>query len=234
MNPTRTIRVRAGRSRHTRPCLLALLAIAVLGTGCWAKGPLHVRFGREVDEEKLARLPRLGGTVVLLVDVEFWTDQQRVSRIPIARRDKSFIIGPGAAEMTGRMFERMFDDVVTARFLDRVPDPERFDYVIRLVHDDFDDRSLFLPLFTNQRYRVGIGAEVSRMDDTELGRVSGEGSDNFWIASIFPLNPLESDRPLLAKASRTLNAAVQESLFELMDELAELPAFTRETARRFP
>lgn len=155
------------------------------------------------------------------MDREFWTDRQRVSRIPIARREKTFIIGPGAAEMTARMLQQMFDEVETARILERVEDRERFDYVIRLVHDSFDSRTLFLPLLTKRRYEVGVGAEVSSGDGSRVGRVGGTGADSFWLVGLSPENRLEGDERIRAKASVTLNAAVQDALFELMEALDE-------------
>jgi hypothetical protein len=183
---------------------------------------MAVRFGRQVDEAKLAQLPRRGGSVMLHVDAAFWTDRQRVSRIPIARREQSFIIGPGAAAMAGRMLGRMFDEVVDVRHIDRVEDRERFDYVIRLVHDSFDSRTLFLPLLTNRRFEVGIGAEISRGDGSPVSRVAGVGADSFWRFGPAPPDSLfQKDSRVLLGASRTLNVAVQASLFQLMDALDE-------------
>ncbi|GAG44382.1 unnamed protein product, partial [marine sediment metagenome] len=197
--------------------------------GCSTQGPLAVRFGREIDEQMLAELPRRSGSVLLLADAAFWTDKQRVSRIPIARREKTFIIGPGAAAMAGSMLSRIFDEVVPARHLDRVENLERFDFVIRLVQESFDSRALFLPLLANHRFRVGLGAEVFRPDAgspgklDELGKVDAVGSESFWLLSIAPTNPLETDDRVLKKGARALNAAIQESLFALMDKLLELP-----------
>lgn len=207
--------------RSARAFTAAACALLVLCGGCTTHGPTAVRFGRRVDSERLAQLPRRGGAVLLHVDREFWTDRQRVSRIPIARREKTFIIGPGAAEMTARMLQQMFDEVETARVLERVEDRERFDYVIRLVHDSFDSRTLFLPLLTKRRYEVGVGAEVSSGDGSRVGRVGGTGADSFWLVGLSPENRLEGDERIRAKASVTLNAAVQDALFELMEALDE-------------
>jgi hypothetical protein len=185
-----------------------------------------VRFTRQVDKAELEKLPRLSGSVVLLVDAAFWTDREKVRRIPVARREKTFIIGPGAAEMADKMLSRIFDEVVQVRHLDRVEDPERFDFVIRLVHESFDDRTLFLPLFSRQRYLVDLAAEVSRLDGSFVGKIDARGSESFWLMHLAAANPFEDDERLLAKASKTLNAAVQESLFRLMDELGSLSVFS--------
>jgi hypothetical protein len=212
-----------------RPRTIAVCAACVLVVligGCARKGPVSVRFTRQVDGPELDQLPRLGGSVVLLVDPAFWTDREKVSRIPIARREKTFIIGPGAAEMADKMLSRMFDEVIDVRSLDRVEDPQRFDFVIRLVHESFDDRTLFLPLFSHQRYLVDLAAEVSRLDGTSLGKVNAQGAESFWLMNLAAANPLEGDERLLDKASVTLNAAVQESLFGLMAELASLSVFS--------
>ena len=190
--------------------------------GCSRKGPVAVRFTRQVDEAKLEALPKRSGSTILVVGGDFWSDRKRVSRIPIARREKTFIIGPGAAEMAEKMLRRMFEDVERVRRLDRVEEPERFDFVIRLVQNSFDDRTLFLPLFSNQRYRVDLGAEVSRPDGSLVGGVAARGSESFWMMNLAAANPFESDERLLDRAGMTLNAAVQESLFELMDELERL------------
>ena len=212
------------RSRTITACAACVLGI-LLG-GCATKAPLAVRFNRQVDEAELTKLPRLGGSVVLLVDAAFWTGQEQRSRIPVARRAKSFIIGPGAAEMADRMLSRMFDEVIDVRSLDEVEDPQRFDLVIRLVHDSFDDQNLFFLLFSRQRYRIGLRAEVSRFNGSVVGRVHALGSESFWIMGLIEANPLEGDSRLLRKAGKTLNLAVQESLFALMEELASLPTFS--------
>ena len=214
MNRSRTIVVFAA-------CVLVVL----LG-GCATKGPLSVRFTRQVDEAELEQLSRQGGSVVLLVDAEFWTDREKIRRIPVARRKKTLLIGPGAAEMAAKMLSRMFDEVISVRNLDRVEDPERFDFVIRLVHESFDDLTLFLPLFSRHRYRVDLGAEVSRLDGSFVGKVAARGSESFWLMNLAAANPLEGDERLLDKASKTLNAAVQESLFGMMDELGSLSIFS--------
>lgn len=185
-----------------------------------------MRFTRQVDSAQLEQLPRLGGSVILLVDPEFWTDREKIRRIPVARREKTFIIGPGAAEMAEKMLARMFDEVTNVPLLARLDDPEHFDFVIRLVHESFDDRTIFMPLFSRQRYKAHLGAEVSRPDGSFVGKVDAEGSESFWLMNLAAANPLEGDERLLEKASKTLNAAVQESLFGLMDELASLPAFS--------
>jgi len=186
-----------------------------------------VRFIRHVDKAGLDQLTKRGGDVVLLADAEFWTDRRISREIPIARREKTFIIGPGAAQMAGDMLARMFDEVVTVRRLELVPDLEYFDYVIRLVLDDFNDRTLSFPIFSNQRYLVELAAEVSRPDGSLVGRVDARGAESFWFRNLAAANPNRSDAPLLEKASRTLNAAVQESLFELMDEVEELVGTAR-------
>jgi len=212
------------RSRTIAVCL-ACVFVVLLG-GCSRKGPLAVRFTRQVDETQLAELPRLGGAAVLLVDAAFWSDREKIRKIPIARREKTFIIGPGAAEMAEKMLLRMFDDVIEECCLDQVADPERFDFVIRLVHESFDDRALVLPIFTRQKYRVDLAAEVSRLDGSYLGRVEARGEESFWLMNLAEANPYKGDERLLGKASKTLNAAVQESLFRLMDELASLSIFS--------
>ena len=197
-------------------------ALLVLLAGCSRKGPVTVRFTRHVDKLGLEQLTKQSGAVVLVADAAFWTDRKRLRGIPIARRPKTFIIGPGASEMTGKMLARMFDEVVTARHLDRVPDLQRFDFVIQLVLDSFDDRTLTIPFFSNQRYRVDLGAEISRPDGSFVGRVDARGSESWWFLNLAAANPWEGDARLLERASRTLNAAVQESLFELMDDLEVL------------
>jgi hypothetical protein len=190
--------------------------------GCSRKGPVAVRFTRQVDEAKLEALPKRSGSTILVVGGEFWTDRERVSRIPIARREKTFIIGPGAAEMAEKMLRRIFEDVERVRRLDQVEDPERFDFVIRLVQNSFDDRTLFLPFFSNQRYRVDLGAELSRPNGSRVGGVTARGSESFWLMNLAAANPFEGDERLLDRAGMTLNAAVQESLFGLMDKLERL------------
>lgn len=203
--------------------LLALLS------GCSRKGPVSVRFTRQVDEAGLSRLPSLDGSVLLIVDGAFWSDREKSRRIPIARREKTFIIGPGAAEMAERMLDRMFEVVVEECCLGQVPELERFDFVIRLVHESFDDRTLLLPFFSRQRYVVDLGAEVSLPDGTSLGNVDARGSESFWLMNLSAANPWKGDQRLLDKASNTLNAAVQESLFGLMDELEPLLVLSNET-----
>ena len=191
--------------------------------GCTKRPPLDVRFSRHVDEVRLEALPQLGGSIVLLIDPAFWSSREKTSRIPVARREKKVIIGPGAAEMAGKMLSRMFDEVETARILDRVEDLDRFDFVVRLVHDFFDDSDIFLFLGSRQRYRIGLRAEVSRPDGTPVDRVHAVGSEAFWIVSLGEANPLEGDERTARKAGETLNLAVQETLFELMEEIAALP-----------
>ncbi len=128
--------------------------------------------------------------------------------------------------MAGKMLSRMFDEVIDVRSLDQVENPERFDFVIQLVHESFDDRTFFLPLFSRHRYRVDLGAEISRLDGSSVGKVAARGSESFWLMNLAAANPLEDDERLLAKASKTLNAAVQESLFRLMGELGSLSIFS--------
>ena len=181
-----------------------------------------MRFTRQVDEAELLSLPKQNGSIVLVVGGEFWTDRNRVRRIPIARREKTFIIGPGAAEMAEKMLRQMFSRVERVRHIDQVEDVEQFDFVIQLVHHGFDDRTLFLPFFSNQRYRVDLGADVWRPNGPILWNVTARGSESFWMMNLAAANPFEKDERLLDRAGTVLNAAVQESLFELMDELEPL------------
>lgn len=211
-------------NRSATIAVCAACMLVVLLGGCSRKGPLSVRFTRQVDGEKLAQLPRLNGSALLIVDGVFWSDREKVRRIPIARREKTFIIGPGAAEMAEKMLLRMFDEVVEECCLDQVEDLARFDFVIRLIHESFDDRMLVLPLFSRQKFRVDLGAVVSRSDGSLLGELEARGEETFWLINLAEANPYEGDDRLLAKASKTLNAAVQESLFRLMDELDSLLA----------
>jgi hypothetical protein len=209
------------------PAIVACLACAlILSGGCARKGPVSVRFGRQVDQAQLERLPRLGGSVVLLADAAFWTDQEKAGRIPVARGEKTFIIGPSAAEMANKMLSRMFDQVEQVRTLDAIEGPERFDFVISLTHEAFDDQTLLLPLYSRQRYRLDLGAEVYRLDETFVAKVEARGSESFWLMNLVAASPFEGNQRLLGKAAQTLNAAVQESLFGLMDELAGLPIFS--------
>jgi hypothetical protein len=194
-------------------------ALLVLLAGCSRKGPVDVRFIRHVDKAGLDQLTKQGGDVVLLADAAFWTDRETSRAVPIARREKTFIIGPGATQMAGEMLARMFDQVVTVRRLELVPDLAYFDYVIQLVLDSFDDRTLTFPIFSNQRYLVELGAEITRADGSFVGRIDTHGAESFWFRNLAAANPYRSDARLLEKASNTLNAAVQESLFEMMDEL---------------
>ena len=205
------------RTRRIAVCVACVLFMLV--TGCSRKGPVSVRFTRQIDEASMARLPRLSGSVVLLVDREFWSDREKFRRIPIARREKTFIIGPGAAEMAEKMLVQMFDDVIEECCLDKVSELERYDLVIRLIHESFDDRTLFLPFFSRQRYLVDLAAEITRVDGSAVGKVEARGSESFWLMNLSAANPYKSDAGLLEKASNTLNAAVQESVFGLMDEL---------------
>jgi hypothetical protein len=210
-----------------RPIALLILCLTIVPlAGCARKGPISVRFTRDIDETKLLELPKRDGSVVLVAGADFWTDRKRISKIPIARREKMFIIGPSAAGMAERMLGQMFVGVERVRHLDRVADPSQFDYVIRLIHTYFDDRTLFLPLFSNQRYRVDISATVTRIDGSVIGEAIGRGSESFWTVNLADANPFEGDQRLLDKAGKTLNAAVQESLFELMNDLE--PLFDRE------
>lgn len=195
-------------------CLLTLLVV-----GC-TRTPLDVRLSRDVDEVALERLPRLGGSVVLLVDVAFWTSQERVGRIPLARREQTFTIGPGAAAMAEQMLSRMFDEVTRARYLDRVEDLQRYDFVIQLLHESFDDRNLYFLIGSRQSYRVGLGAAISRPDGPREAVVDGEGSESFWHLGLGEALPVEGKARLSKRAGQTLNKAVQESLFGLMERLA--------------
>ena len=207
-----------------RSRLIAFTIICILLaplSGCSRRGPVTVRFTRQVDAGKLEALPRLSGSVVLVVTSDFWTDRKRVERIPIARREKTFIIGPGAAAMAETMLNRMFSDVRRVRHADQMADAKPFDFAIRLVQDSFDDRTLFFPFFSNQRYRVDLGAEVSRPNGSLVGRVTARGAKSFWTMNLAAAIP-KNDERLLRRAGTSLNAAVQESLFELMDELEEL------------
>ena len=213
-------------SRSSTIVVCAVCVLGLLVAGCARKGPLSIRFTRHVDDVRLEQLPRRSGSVVLLADAAFWTDQEKVGRIPVARREKSFFIGPGATEMASKMLQRIFDRVIDVRSLDHVEDPECFDFVIRLLHESFDDGTLFLPLFSRHRYRLDLGALVTHVDGSFIALVEARGSESFWSMNLAAANPLsESDSGFLGKASRTLNAAVQESLFGLMDELESLPAF---------
>lgn len=212
------------RSRMIATCTACVLGI-FLG-GCWSRHPLSVRLDRYVDPVQLQELPRFDGSVILLADIEFWTDTQRVSRIPAARRSNTFILGPGAAEMAQAMLSQMFEDVTLVRNLDQVEDPKRFDYVIRLVHQTFNAKVFILPLISRQRYVVAFSAELSQRDGTRLAEVDAKGSEWFWTTTSGDRSPFEGetrDDRFLAKAQWTLNVAVQESLFRLMEELAELP-----------
>lgn len=202
--------------------LCVALVLVFSAGGCARKGPLSVRFTRQIDEEKLKALPKREGRVIVLVDQAFWTDRSQVRKIPIVRREKNFIIGPGAAEMARRMLGQIFDEALEARTLNEIETIERFDYIIRLTHEGFDDRTLYLPLFSQHRYKLTLGANVSRLDGMKIGSVSARGSEWFLRFSLLPTDPRKHERPLLEKASRTLNAAVQESLFGMMDELEEL------------
>ena len=181
-----------------------------------------MRFIRHVDKARLDKLTKQGGDIVLLADVAFWTDRETKRAIPIARRAKTFIIGPGATQMAGEMLARMFDEVVTVRNLDRVPDLARFDYVVQLVLDSFDDRTFSLPLISNQRYRVELGAAITRADGSPVGRTSTRGAKSFWFMNLQAADTYSTNPAIVEKASNTLNAAVQESLFEMMDELESI------------
>jgi hypothetical protein len=197
-------------------CLLMLLA------GCSWRGPVAVRLSRDVDKASLEQLTKQGGDVVLLADSAFWTDRHTTRSIPIARRSKTFIIGPGATQMVGEMLGRIFDEVVTVRNLDLVPDLARFDYVIHLVLDDFDTRTINLPIFSNGRFFVELGADVTRADGAFVGRLKSSGSKSFWFGNLEADNTDGVYSDILERASKTFNAAVQESLFGMMEELEEL------------
>jgi hypothetical protein len=209
-------------NRPKRIALIIFCIILIPIAGCSRKGPVSVRFTRQVDEPELLSLPKQNGSIVLVVGGEFWTDRNKVGRIPIARREKTFIIGPGAAEMAEKMLRQMFSRVERVRRIDQVEDVEQFDFVIQLIHHGFDDRTLFLPFFSNQRYRVDLGAEVTRPNGSIVGEVTARGSESFWVMNLAAANPYENDERLLDRAGTVLNAAVQESLFELMDELEPL------------
>ena len=197
-------------------------SLLMLLTGCSWRGPVNVRFSRDVDKAGLDQLTKQGGDVVLLADTAFWTDRHTTRAIPIARRAKTFIIGPGATQMVGEMLERIFDEVVTVRNLNLVPDLARFDYVIHLVLDDFDTRTINLPIFSNGRFFVELGAEVTRADGAFVGRLKSSGSKSFWFGNLEANNTDGVYSDILERASKTFNAAVQESLFGMMEELEEL------------
>ncbi len=208
-----------------RPRLIALSLCSVLLmllAGCSWRGPVEVRFGREVDKAGLEQLTKRSGDVVLLADTAFWTDQQTTSAIPIARREKTFIIGPGATQMVEEMLTHVFDEVVTARDLDFVPDLPRFDYVIKLALNGFDNRTISFPFFSNGRFLVELGAEVTRADGSFVGKLESSGAKSFWFWNLEANNTDGIYSDILERASKTLNAAVQESLFGMMDGLEEL------------
>ena len=94
----------------------------MLLAGCSWRGPVAVRLSRDVDKAGLEQLTKQSGSVVLLADTAFWTDRETTRAIPIARRAKTFIIGPGATQMVEEMLNHIFDEVVTVRSLDHVPD----------------------------------------------------------------------------------------------------------------
>jgi hypothetical protein len=212
------------RSRMIAACTACVLGV-ILG-GCWGQRPLSVRLDRFVDPVQLRKLPRFDGSMIILADVEFWTDTQRISGIPAARRGNTLILGPGAAEMTRIMLASMFDEVILVRSLDRVEQPKRFDYVIRLVHQSFKANVLILPLVSRQRYVVEFSAEISLLDGTRLAEIEAKGKEGFWTTTSGDRSPFEGDTRddrFRAAAQPALNAAVQESLFRLVDELADLP-----------
>jgi hypothetical protein len=208
-----------------RPRLIAVsvgCSLLMLLAGCSWRGPVKVRFERDVDKARLKDLTKQSGDVVLLADMAFWTDRETTRAIPIARRAKSFIIGPGATQMVEEMLNHIFDEVVTVRNLDLVPDLPRFDYVIKLVHDGFDNRTISFPFFSNSRVRVELGAEVTRADGSFVGRLESSGAKSFWFWNLEADNTDGIYSDILERASKTLNAAVQESLFGMMDELEDL------------
>jgi hypothetical protein len=208
-----------------RPRLIAVsigCSVLMLLAGCSWRGPVDVRFGREVDKAGLEKLTKQSGDIVLLADITFWTDRDTKRAIPIVRRAKTFIIGPGATQMVEEMLKRIFDEVVTVRNLDLVPDLPRFDYVIKLVHDGFDSRTISFPFFSNGRVLVELGAEVTRADGSFVGRLKSRGAKSFWFWNLEADNTDGIYSDILERASKTLNAAVQESLFGMMDELEEL------------
>ena len=190
-----------------------------------------MRLPRDVDEVALKGLPRLGGSVVLLVDVAFWTHREEVGRVPLARREQTFIIGPGAAAMAEQMLSHMFDEVTRARHLDRVENLQRYDFVIHLLHESFDDRNRYFLIGSRQSYRVGLGAAISRPDGPREAAVHGEGSGSFWHLGLGEVRPVGGTDRLSARAGQTLNEAVQESLFALMDRLAATPALAASNDR---
>ena len=172
------ISVQTFRTAVPRFIAMGFLALLLAGVGCARKGPVSVRFDQHVDETKLAELPRRSGSIVLVAGPDFWTDRKRVSQLPIVRREQTYIIGPGAAHMAETMLDRMFEAVERTRHLNRVEGPKDYAYVIRLIHTDFDDRTLFLPFFSNQRYR--------RRDQRRPVAAGGSGSrrsDGPWIPS---------------------------------------------------
>ena len=111
-------------NRSQRITLIIFCIILIPIAGCSRKGPVSVRFTRQVDEAELLSLPKQNGSIVLVVGGEFWTDRNKVGRIPIARREKTFIIGPGAAEMAEKMLRQMFSRVERVRHADQGEDVE--------------------------------------------------------------------------------------------------------------
>ena len=134
--------------------------------------------------------------------------------------------------MAEQMLSRMFDEVTRARYLDRVEDLQRYDFVIQLLHESFDDRNLYFLIGSRQSYRVGLGAAISRPDGPREAAVYGEGSESFWHMGLGEALPVEGKARLSTRAGQTLNKAVQESLFGLMERLAATAALADEVTLR--
>ena len=94
--------------------------------------------------------------------------------------------------------------------------------MIKLALDDFDNRTINFPFRSNGRFVVELGAEVTRADGSFVGRLSSRGANSLWFWNLEADNTDGIYSDILDRASKTLNAAVQESLFGMMDELEEL------------
>ena len=84
-----------------RPRFIAVsigCSLLMLLAGCSWRGPVAVRLSRDVDKAGLEQLTKQGGYVVLLADTAFWTEEYTTPAIPIARREKTIVIGPGATQ----------------------------------------------------------------------------------------------------------------------------------------
>jgi len=64
--------------------------------------------------------------------------------------------------------------------------------------------------------------EVARADDSFVGGLQSRGTKSFWFWNLEAANSDGIYSDIRESASNTLNAAVQESLFGMMDELVEL------------